>query len=97
MFEKVGDRLDDRRAEEHPGLGGIDAEVGKEDVELSADEIWRRLVDRAHFRRRLGRQGDDRAHAVAAEPGEGLQVGLDPGPAARIGGRDRETARYHSA
>ena len=43
----------------------------------------------------LGGQRDDRAHPVAAEARERLQVGLDPGAAAGVRGGDREAAGNH--
>jgi hypothetical protein len=94
-LEKRGDGLDDRRAEQHPRLRGVDTDIGEEDLELSTDELRRRLVHRSHLGRRLRRERDDGAHSVAAESREGLQVGLDSGAAAGIGSRDSETSGNH--
>ena len=71
--EEVGDRLDDRRAEEHPRLRGVDADVVEEHLELLSDDLRRRLVDGAHLGRGLRGQRDDRRHAVTAEARERLQ------------------------
>ena len=48
------------------------------------------LVHRRHGDRVLRGQRDERARAVAAGGRERLQVGLDAGPPARVGGRDGE-------
>ena len=92
-LQVAGHRLDRRRAEEHPRLGRVDADVVEDRVELRADELGRKLVDGRDLGRVLRRQRDERRRPVAAERGEGLQVGLDPRSAAGVGGRDRETAR----
>ena len=93
--EKVRDRLDDRSAEEHPRLRRVDADVLEERLELCADEGGRDLMDGRHLGRRLCREGDERAHPVAAEAGERLQVSLDAGATPGVRGGDCETARYH--
>ena len=61
-------------------------------VELLADEPRGHLVDGCHLARVLRGEGDDRRHAVHARGRERLQIGLDPGPTAGIGARDRDTA-----
>ena len=85
----------DRRAEEHPGLRRVDADVVEHRLELGADELGRHLVDRRHAAGVLRGQRHDRAHPVAAEARERLQVGLDPGAAARVRAGDREAAGHH--
>ena len=80
------------RGEEHPRLRGVDPDVAGDRVELRADEPRRHLVDGGHLARVLRREGDDRRHAVDARRGERLQVGLDPGPSAGIGARNRDAA-----
>ena len=92
LLDPVGHRLDDRAGEEHPRLRGVDPDVGGDRVELRADEPRRHLVDGGHLTRVLRREGDDRRHAVDARRGERLQVGLDPGPSAGIGARNRDAA-----
>src|SRR5262249_46256014 len=86
-------RLDDRRREEHPGLGRVDADVGEDCLELGADELGRHLEHVRHADRVLRGQRDDRRRPVAPRGRERLQVGLDPGPTARVGAGDRQTAR----
>jgi DEAD/DEAH box helicase domain-containing protein len=93
--EEIGDSLDDPRAEEHACLRRVDADVSEDGLELAADEVGRRFVDGADLSRGLSRQRDDRAHAMAAEVRERLEVGLDAGAAAGVGARDREAAWYH--
>jgi hypothetical protein len=95
LAQEVGDRLDDARAEEHPGLGGVGADVVEHRVELGAGEGRRRLVDGRDRGRALRGERHDRAHAVAAERGERLQVRLDPRAPARVRGRDGEAPGYH--
>ena len=50
-----------RAREEHPRLGGIDADVVEDRVELRAHELRRQLVDRRHARRVLRGQRDEHA------------------------------------
>ncbi len=91
-FEVVGDRLDQRAREEHPGLGRVDADVAENGVELLEHERRRQLLDRRHPDRALGRQRDEHRHPMGARCGERLQIGLDPGSTAGVGGRDCEGA-----
>jgi hypothetical protein len=93
--EEVGDRRDDRPAEEHPRLGCVDADVVEDGAELRTDEVRRQLVNIRDTDGVLGGEGHDPAHPVAVQMGEGLEVGLDAGAAAGIRRRDRETARDH--
>ena len=90
--EIVGDRLDQPAREEHPGLRRVDADVAEDRVELRAHELRAELLDRGHADRVLRRQRDEHRHAVRTRGGERLQVGLDAGAAAGVGGRDRERA-----
>jgi hypothetical protein len=89
--EEVGHGLDQPAREEHARLGRVHTDVVEDRVELCDDELARQLVHRRDGDRVLGGQGDERTHAVAAGRGEGLQVGLDPGSAPRVGRRDGET------
>jgi hypothetical protein len=93
--EVVRHRSDQLRGEEHPGLGGVDADVVEDRVELRADEIGRKLVHSRDGGRVLRRQRDEDARPVTAGGRKRLQVGLDAGPAAGIRRRDRECARNH--
>ena len=88
--EKVGDGLDQLTREQHPGLRGVDADVGEDRLELCLHELRRNLVHRRHADRVLGRQRDDGAHPVTAGACKRLQIGLDAGAAPGIGARDRE-------
>ena len=93
LVQEIGDGVDDRFREEHPRLRGVDTDVIEDGVELRADEVARQLVNGGDLLRVLRRQRDERRHAVHAGGGECLQVGLDPGTAARIGRCDRQGAR----
>ena len=92
LLEPVGHGLDDLAGEEHPGLRSVDPDVAGDRVELRAHEPRRHLVDGGDLARVLRRERDDRRHAVNAGGGERLQVGLDPGPSAGIGARNRDAA-----
>jgi hypothetical protein len=92
VFGQVrGGGIDDRTGEEHPGLGGVDADVVEDGIELGGDELRRDLVHSADPNRVLGRQRDDRGHTVGPVARERLQIGLDAGAAARIRAGNRET------
>ena len=89
--ECVRNRLDHLTREEHAGLRRIGSEIAEHGVQLCANERGRNFVHGDDARRVLSRQRDDRAHAVAARSSEGLQIGLDPCPAARVRAGDRQT------
>src|SRR6266550_9083831 len=91
LLEKVGGRLDQTRRGQHPRLRRVDADVVEHRLELRGHELLRQLVDRRHADRVLRGQRDKGGHAVAAGRGKRLQVGLDPGAPARVGGSDRQT------
>ena len=95
--EKLRNRLDDRRAEDHPGLHRVDADVVEDSLELGADELPRNLVHRGDGDRVLRRQCDDRAHSVAAEARERLEIRLDARPSARVGRGNRQAPGHHAA
>ena len=97
LREEVRDGLDGRGREQHARLRRVDSDVAEDGLELSEDDVGRHLVDGRHTGRVLRGQGDDRAHAVAAEMRERLQVGLDSGAAARVRAGDREAAGYHES
>jgi hypothetical protein len=93
LVQEVRNGVDDRLREEHPRLCCVDADVVEDRVELRPNEVVRHLVNGGDLLRVLGSQGDDRRRAVHARRGKGLEVGLDPRTAARIGRRDRQGAR----
>jgi hypothetical protein len=97
LLEVVGHGLDQPTREQHPGLRRVDAEIREHCLELVDDELRRQLVDRLHPDGVLRGERDQDRHAVHARAGERLQVGLNPGAAARVGGRDRQCPRYHRA
>ena len=90
-FQKIGDGLDQAGGKEHPGLRRVDADVVEDRLELRGHELRRQLVDRGDPHRVLRRQRDERGQPVTPRRGERLQVGLDAGAAAGIGGGDRQT------
>src|SRR5690606_23057413 len=59
-------------------------EVVEQGVDLRAEEVRRRVVDRRHAARVLRGERRDHADAVGSQRHEGLQVGLDAGAAARV-------------
>ena len=87
--EPGGDRLDHRRARQHPDLDGIDGEVREDRVDLGCDEVRRHVVDGGDAERVLGGKRRQHARAINPERRKRLQVGLDPGAAARIRTGDR--------
>ncbi len=78
---------------QHPRLDRVHADVGDYRVYLEPHEVGGKFVDTLDAESVLGRDGRQRAHAVDAQRGEGLQVGLNPGPASRIRTGNRQTPR----
>ena len=62
-------------------------------VDLREDHFGRHRMDRGDAQRVLGGDGGDRGHRMAAEHGDGLDIGLDAGPAAGVGPGDDQDAR----
>jgi hypothetical protein len=87
-FQDVGDRLDDGRIGQHPDFGSVDPDVGQQRLELLGHKAGRNVVDTGHPGRRLGHQRGHDRHAVPAQGGERLEIGLDTGAPARIGAGD---------
>jgi hypothetical protein len=69
--------LNNLRAEEHPRLGSVRTNVAHDGVDLLPDELWVDGVDALHAERILSGDGGNRAAAVHAQRGEGLQIGLN--------------------
>ena len=65
-------------------------------VDLGEDHFGRHRMDGAHAQRVLSGDRGDRGHRVAAEHGDGLDVGLDPGAAAGIRSGNDEDAEAAS-
>ncbi len=84
MVDRPGHHLDDLGRMQHADLDRVDADVLDNGGDLRLQEVRRHAVDRAHADRVLRRQRGDRAHAVAAQRGKGLEVGLDARAAAGI-------------
>ena len=93
-LEVVGDRLDQRAREEHPGLRRVDADVARRPRRAaratnSGGSSWI-AVTAVVFCAVSATSTVIPWHAGGRER---LQVGLDPGAAARVGGRDRQAPR----
>jgi hypothetical protein len=88
--QAVGDRSHHVGAAEHAELDGIDADVGEHGVDLRRHERRRQRFDGADAAGVLRRQAAQGRHAVNAQRGKGLQVGLDAGAAGRIGTGDAQ-------
>ena len=88
--ETIGHGVDHRGGEQHARLGCPDIEVVEHGVELCGHEAGPDRRDRVHAAGVL--RGERRHHtrAVDAESGEGLEVGLDARPAARVRAGDGE-------
>ena len=83
-------------ARQHADLHRADIEIGEHRVDLRGDEIGRHVEDGGDFLGVLrGQRGDD-GGAIDAERGEGLEIGLDAGAAARIRAGDGDGDRGHA-
>ena len=89
-FQRIGDGMGDVGRGDHADLHRIDADIGKDRIDLAGDEVGRDQFDAADAPRVLGGQGGDDGHAVDAVRREGLQIGLDAGPAGGVRAGDRE-------
>ncbi|MEJ7714572.1 MAG: hypothetical protein WKF40_02215 [Thermoleophilaceae bacterium] len=69
---------------QHADLHRIHADVLGDRPHLVDHRLRRHRVNRGHFPGVLRGDRRDRGHPVGAAPGEGLQVGLDPGATAGV-------------
>ena len=90
ISKEIGNGIHDGSCPEHAGLHSIGRNVVVDGFELGFDHGNRGIRDHADSCRILRGQGADTAHAVGAEGGKGLQVGLDTGTAGGVGARDGE-------
>lgn len=90
ISKEIGNRIHDGSCPEHACLDGVRRNVVVDGFELGFDHGNRRIHDHADACRILRGQGAEAAHAVGAEGGEGLQVGLNTGAAGGVGARDGE-------
>ena len=93
----LGHDVDDRGAAQHAGLHGVRDDVGEDRIDLRGDELRRHLVDANHGYGVLRCERGESRHAVNAESGECLEVGLDAGAAAGVRARNREDGWRHAA
>ena len=99
-LEPRGDLLGREGAADHPDLDRVDADIVDHRVDLRQHHLGRNRMDRGHAERVLRGDRGDRGHRVAAEHGDGLDVGLNPRAAARIRAGDDQDAggrRHRSA
>ena len=80
------------RVRQHAELDRADPEIIEAGIDLRAQEVDRRHVHGGDAARVLRGQRGDRAQAVHAMRGEGLEVGLDAGAAAGVGAGDGQGA-----
>jgi hypothetical protein len=86
------DRADAFLIQERSDLDGRRLQVRKDRVHLGADHGGGESFDASDSSRVLRGRGDEHRRAVNAVRGERQEVRLDPRPAARIGGGDRDGA-----
>ena len=97
-LEPLRDLLGGEGAADHADLHRVDADVADDRVDLREDHLGRNRVDRGDAERVLRGDRGDRGHRVAAEHGDGLDVGLNPRAAARIrAGDDQDAGRRRHA
>ena len=95
---RCGDLLGGEGAADHADLDRIDADIARPPRRSGRGHLGRDRMDRADAQRVLRGDRGDRGHRVAAEHGDGLDVGLDPRAAAGIGpGDDQDCAAVDSA
>ena len=90
--EGVAHGDDQLRRVEHADLDSVGADVVEARPDLAADEVDRHGVDASNADGVLVDDGDDGAHAVAAESREGLEVGLQACASAGVAACDGEAA-----
>jgi hypothetical protein len=87
-----GDALDRLGGAQHPGLDGVGADVVQHRPRLLFDQVERQGEDAGDAQRILHGDGRDGGRRIGAQHGHGLDVGLDPGPAARVRAGDDQDA-----
>ena len=81
-LETFRHRAHNASARQHADLDRPHVEILDHRLDLGRDDLGRGDVDGAHAERVLRGQRRDRAGAIDAERGEGLEVGLNAGAAA---------------
>ena len=77
---------------QHAHFGGVRADVADDGINLRGEDGRGRGVDGRDAAGVLRRQRRERAHAVAAQRGEGFEIGLDARAAAAVRAGDGEDA-----
>ena len=77
---------------QHADFGGVRADVADDGINLRGEDGRGRGVDGRDAAGVLRRQRRERAHAVAAQRGEGFEIGLDARAAAAVRAGDGEDA-----
>jgi hypothetical protein len=86
----AGRPANDRRRAQHADLGGIDAHIGKQGVELQPHERRIDRTDAGHSLGVLRGERGDHAAAMRAVRGKGAQVGEQSGATGRVDTGDRQ-------
>jgi hypothetical protein len=87
-----GHGLDHDRVAQHAGLDRVGADLVEDGARLRRDHVQRDRMDARDAQGVLHRNGRDGRGRVAAQGGDGLDVGLDPRATAGIGTGDDEDA-----
>ena len=90
LGEEVGDGLDQLAGEEHPGLGGVDADVGEDGLELGLDEARGQLLD-GRRRRACSARSARRSRSSRSSPRPRTPSG-PPGSLRRPRSRSRQSS-----
>lgn len=80
LFQKAGDKKDQFFTVQHPDFDRIDHEVICETDELFFDAGEGERIDCADPLGILNREGGEDRGSIAAQGGEGLEIGLDSSP-----------------
>ena len=86
--QHLGNRLGNLGVGYHADLHGRHRHVLEHGLQLCLHQLRRQRRDHAHGLCVLRHQGRHHRHAIGTQRPEGLQVGLDAGPAGRIGPGD---------
>ena len=83
-IDRLGNRTHNLGRMQHADLDGVGADVLDDGIDLVAQHLRRHAVDGPHAAGVLRGECGNGGHAVAAQRGNGFQVGLDPGATAAV-------------
>ena len=89
VLQPLGDDLDEAGGRDHADLHRVRPDVGKDAVDLLAEECRSYFKNTLYAGRVLGGQRRDRTHGKYAIHGHGFQIGLNTGASAGIASGDR--------